>query len=88
MTETEIAVRRLMLATLNQTAEDWLGGEARKMFAMGQWSRMLNKIDPDSPRCASDEREARTWSEKAMLYLIGYRHGLMDSVTHKESSSA
>lgn len=76
MDEIQTASRRLILARLNQTATDWLGDDTPRMFALGQWSGMLNKIDPDSPHCVADVAEAQTWSEKATLYLTGYKHGL------------
>lgn len=87
MSEVEITIRRAILARLNQMATDWLGSDIQRMFAMGQWTGMLNKIDPDSPHCVLDDREAETWSEKAIIYLKGYKHGL-ESATHKESASA
>lgn len=74
--DVQVAQRRLMIAELNQQAREWLGDGVRRMFDMGQWTGLLNKIDPDSVHCADDDREAQVWRDKAILYLRGYRDGL------------
>lgn len=85
MDEFEIAIRRAIIARLNKMAKDELGEHVQKMFNLGRWSGILNRIDPDSPHCVLDDRKARIWSDNAILYLKNYKDGLL--ATHTTPSS-
>jgi hypothetical protein len=88
ITETQVAGRRLMLAELNQMARVRLGGDMQRFLGNGQWSGILNKIDPSSPHCVADDGEARIWRDKAVLYLKGYLHGIEPTKQYAEYERA